>query len=118
MCSIVSAGADGINVSSKERNGNVVAVEGSPVHPHCRKRYTDKKDIALFKRKSDEKLDTVTNRKSQRILSPTRDSINLNCVFCDRTVDFDNSKKHVKDDASKVQTDQFVQSILKCCRDH
>ena len=81
MCSIFSAGADGINVSSKERNGNVVAVEGSPVHPHCRKRYTDKRGIALFKRKSDEKLDTVTNRKSQRILSPTRDSINLNCSF-------------------------------------
>ena len=84
-------GADCINSASKERNSDVAAVEGSYVHPNCRKRYTDKKYIALFKRKCNEEMDMETNRKSQR-LSQVSEKVIIKCLFCDQMVDLNNSK--------------------------
>lgn len=42
---LTQKGANSVNLASKERKSTVVAKEGSSVHPECRKRFIDKKDI-------------------------------------------------------------------------
>ena len=39
----------------------------------------------------------------------------FNCLFCDNIVQFEIPRDGSKNDASKVQTDDFVKSISKCC---
>ena len=112
-------GADGINSSSKERENNVVAAEGSTVHAKCRMRFTDEKDINL-KQKSAELLESSKNRKSSRLSISSDDSdknSNLNCLFCGNIVNRGPPRDGRKSDASEVRTDEFVKTIKKCCEE-
>ena len=103
-------GAKSLNAAAVERKSSVRAEIGSTVHEICRKRFTDKKDIAL-KRKSehdDTENETIARSKRQRLQVEERHNI---CLFCTHEVDFSHG------DASKVETHDFGRTILECCED-
>ena len=101
-------GVDGVNQASKEGGTDILASEGSIVHKNCQHRYTDKKDIA--KRKSSIAGESTFVRGCQSNLQWEKTFL----FFCDRTVSFDKPKDGSRLDASKLQTDDFVQTVSAC----
>lgn len=60
---------EGIISASKDRNANIVAVEGLPVHLKCRKQFTNKEDIDILKRKKRRKLKSAKTGKCMIIIT-------------------------------------------------
>ena len=103
---IRSKGAKGINESSVKRKDNLVVAAGDKVHITCRQRYINNKDIQS--RVTKDSCDSVPSKKKTRQSTGCFAS-ETDCIFCGCAVDLD--KGHF----SFVQTDQFVDTILKVC---
>ena len=60
---------EGITSGSKDRNANIVAVEGLPVHPKCRRQFTNKEGKDILKRKKGRKLKSAKTGKRMIIIT-------------------------------------------------
>ena len=98
----INLGSDGINKANAERGGNIKAMAGSFVHSSCPRRFVDKKDIEISKRKSTEDSLQTTSRKSIRLSTEQ-----FECLFCCKSIDLD-----CADEISKVET-HGVKSIVE-----
>ena len=85
----INLDSDGTNKANAERGGNICSF----VHSSCRRRFVDKKDIEISKRKSTE--DSLQTRSIRLSTEQSK----FECLFCCKTIDLD-----CADEISKVKT--------------